>query len=164
MTLTQTYTVRPIEASVVAGLRVRDDAGRVPTSLVDTEGGNPLRCCLQLSRPGEGLLLASYAPLRRWAAARGADAGAYDEVGPVFLHAEPCDGAVGDGYPEEMRGWPRVFRAYDHDGQIIGGSVKDSGEAPEPVLADLFDDPEVAVVHARALVHGCFTFAVERRR
>jgi hypothetical protein len=162
-TVTQAYAVRPIEPSVVAELRVRDDAGRAPTAVIDADGGNPLRCCLQLSRPGERLVLASYAPLRRWAAATGADPGAYDEVGPVFLHAEPCDGAVGDTYPEQMREWPRVFRAYDRRGHIVGGQVKESGQAPEPLLAELFVDPDVVFVHARAVVNGCFTFAVERR-
>jgi hypothetical protein len=158
----RTFTVRPIETSVVAELRVRDDAGRAPSNLVDTDGGSPLRCCLRLSRSGERLLLASYAPLRRWAAATGVDAGAYDEIGPVFLHAELCAGPDGDGWPEEMRGQPRVLRGYGADGRIVDGRVIEEGEAPEPKLHDLLADERVALVHARALVFGCFTFAVER--
>jgi hypothetical protein len=85
-TKTATYAVTPIAPEVLAGLRVRDDAGRVPSLVVDHDGGSPLRCCLRASGPGETLLLASYAPLRRWAAGRGFDPGAYDEVGPVFVH------------------------------------------------------------------------------
>src|SRR3954447_23142173 len=96
---TQTFTVRPIESAVADEVRVLDDAGRRPREVVDADGGTPLRCCLPLSRPGERLLLASYAPLRRELAGPGADQGASDEVGPVHLHAEPCDGAVGDAWP-----------------------------------------------------------------
>jgi hypothetical protein len=162
MTLTQTFVVRPIDADVVADLRRCDDAGRAPLPVVDSDGGSPLRCCLRASRPGEALLLVSYAPLRRWAAARGVDPAAYDEVGPVFIHAEPCDGATGDGYPRDFRRSPRVFRAYDGNGRILDGRLAQPDEDPERVIAELLADERVAVVHARALGFGCFTFAVQR--
>lgn len=162
MTVTAACPVRAIDPAVVADLRVVDDAGHSPRELVDDSGGSPLRCCLRLSRPGERVLLASYAPLRRWAAATGADPGPYDEVGPVYLHANRCAGPVDEGYPDAMRDWPRMFRAYDRNGHILGGRLKENGQAPEPLLDELFRDPAVAVVHARALEHGCFTFAIER--
>jgi hypothetical protein len=162
--MTSDFTVRALDPDVAAALRVRDDAGQVPAEVVDADGGSPLRCCLRLSRPGERLLLASYAPLRRWAASTGADPAAYDEVGPIFLHAEACDGPVGAGFPVDLRTQPRVFRAYDGSGRIIGGRVFEPGQEPEPLLADLLRAPAVAFVHARAVVHGCFTFAVERSR
>src|SRR5436305_1454287 len=108
-TKTSTYAVVPIAPDVAAGLRIRDDAGRAPRLVVDEGGGSPLRCCLRTSRPGEALLLASYAPLRRWAAQSGVDAGAYDEVGPVFIHAQPCTDPAEDGYPGDLRGAPRVL-------------------------------------------------------
>ena len=160
---TQTFTVHPIDPSVVAQLRVLDDAGRVPEAVVEIDGGSPLRCCLRLSRPGERVVLASYAPLRRWATETGADPGAYDEIGPVFLHAELCDGTTDVGWPEELRGSPRVLRGYDADGRIVDGRVVEEGEAPEPRLDDLLADDRIAFVHARALLAGCFTFAITRR-
>jgi Protein of unknown function (DUF1203) len=159
---TQTFTVRPIDPVVAAELRVRDDAGRAPQEVVETEGGSPLRCCLRVARPGERMLLVSYAPLRRWAAATGTDPGAYVELGPVFIHAEPCDGAADDGWPEELRGQPRVLRGYGADGRIVDGRVVEEGEAPEAKLDDLLADDRVAFVHARALLFGCFTFAIDR--
>src|SRR6476469_4800129 len=106
MTLTQTFVVRPIDPDVAAQLRQRDDAGRTPLPVVDAEGGSPVRCCLRASRPGEELLLVSYAPLRRWAAERGVDPAAYDEVGPVFIHPSPCGGPEHTGFPDELRGAP----------------------------------------------------------
>jgi len=162
MTLTQTFVVRPIDSDVVAALRQVDDAGRAPLSVVDAEGGSPVRCCLRVSRPGEQLLLVSYAPLRRWAAARGVDPAAYDEVGPVFIHPTPCGGADHTGLPDELRGTPRVMRAYDGNGRILDGRLVQADEDPEPVINELLDDERVAVVHARALGFGCFTFAVDR--
>jgi hypothetical protein len=163
-TQTHTYVVRPVDADVLAELRVRDDAGREPELVVDVDGGNPLRCCLRLGRPGERMLLASYAPLRRWAAATGADPGAYLELGPVFIHAEPCAGPDSTGWPAEMRGLPRVLRAYDDNGRILGGRVVDETHDADAAIAEVLGDPGVAFVHARALVAGCFTFAIDRAR
>jgi hypothetical protein len=158
----QPFVVHPIHPDVVADLRRCDDAGRAPLLVVDADGGSPVRCCLRVSRPGEELLLASYAPLRRWATERGVDPAAYDEVGPVFVHPEPCDGPTATGYPGELRGSPRVMRAYDGNGRIIDGRLVQPDEDPERALAELLEDERVAVVHARALGFGCFTFAVNR--
>jgi hypothetical protein len=159
----QAFSVSAIEPAVVAELRIRDDAGRAPVAVVDDAGGSPLRCCLRTSRRGEQLMLVSYAPLRRWASGTGADPGPYDEVGPVFIHAESCGGPDGTDYPDELRDTDRVFRAYDDGGHIVRGELAAAGSDHERVLDGLFDDPAVAFVHARALGHGCFTFAVHRR-
>jgi hypothetical protein len=162
-TLTKTFTVRAIAPEVVAALRVRDDAGRAPEPFDEADGGSPLRCCNRLSRRGERIVLASYSPLHRWATARRVDPGAYDETGPVFLHAGSCDGPAHDGFPDDYRGLPRVLRAYDAHGHIVGGQVIDEGASePEQAIDEVFADPGVAFIHARALVAGCFTFAIAR--
>ncbi|MBV9293866.1 MAG: DUF1203 domain-containing protein [Frankiales bacterium] len=153
--------VQAIPGDVVDALRVQDDAGRTPRHTLDADGGTPLRCCLRLSRPGEELLLLSYAPLRRWAAATGADPGPYDEVGPVFVHRAPCDGYAGDGIPPELTGSPRMLRAYSADGSILRGVLAD-GRDLAATTAQLLSDPAVAFVHARAVDVGCFTFAIHR--
>ncbi|MFT2014460.1 DUF1203 domain-containing protein [Streptomyces sp. 796.1] len=160
------YEIRAIAPDVVSALRVRDDAGEAPRTHVSENGGTPLRCCLGRSEPGERMLLVSYAPLRRWAAETGADPGAYDEVGPVFIHPEPCggwtpDAAAAGRYPEPMRGERRVLRAYGATGQILGGRLliegsADHGESVEEALATWYEDPRVAAVHIRAVEFGCF--------
>jgi hypothetical protein len=159
------FEVRAIDAAAVQDLLQADDAGHPPRLLTDEEGGAPLRCCLRPVEPGEDVALVSYAPLRRWARGTGAQPGPYDEVGPVFIHAGPCPGPDGTGYPKWLAGGRRVFRAYSASGGILGGRLfeADAGAGPaaaEAVLAEMFDDPDVAVVHARALEFGCFTFEV----
>jgi hypothetical protein len=162
-TITKTFSIRAIAPEVVAGLRERDDAGRRPEPFVDRDGDNPLRCCNRLSRPGERIVLASYAPLHRWAAVNGVDPGAYDETGPVFLHADPCHGPAHDRFPDDYRGLPRVLRPYDADGRILDGLVIAAGDMhPEDAIDKVFSDPRVAFIHARALLAGCFTFAIDR--
>ncbi|MEV5237724.1 DUF1203 domain-containing protein [Streptomyces cinnamoneus] len=155
---------RPIAPAVLRQLRTRDDAGVTRTPGLDPDGGAPLRCCLLHSTPGERILLVSYAPLRRWAAETGAEPGAYDERGPVFIHAEECEGrAPGSGYPQAMHGARRVLRAYDAQGRILGGRLVELPAAEvDAALAEVFADPRVALVHVRAVEFGCFLLEVRR--
>jgi uncharacterized protein DUF1203 len=164
-----TYEIRPIDPAALAELRLRDDAGRSPRLLTDAEGGSPLRCCLRRIVPGERVALVSYAPLRRWAAETWADPGPYDETGPVFIHPGTCPGPSGTGYPADLSGAPQVFRAYHADGRILGGRLFGVGEpagaqAADAVLTEMFADPDVALIHVRAVEFGCFTFEARRRR
>ncbi|GGT08929.1 DUF1203 domain-containing protein [Streptomyces chromofuscus] len=152
------YCARAVEPTVLKELRSADDAGRETVPVTDEEGGAPLRCCLRRSRPGERIALVSYAPLRRWAAETGADPGAYDEQGPVFIHAGECPGPRGGGLP--FTDSHRTLRRYSAEGRILGGRLVEAGF--EAVLADAFDDPEVALVHVRAVEYGCFLYEVRR--
>jgi hypothetical protein len=166
-TRTTSYEVRAIPAAALSQLREVDDAGHAPRLIVDEAGGSPLRCCLRHSRPGERVALVSYAPLRRWAIRTGADPGPYDEVGPVFIHRQPCSGPDGAGYPADFVGSRRVFRSYSADGRIRDGRLAEAADLSDEVAAgrvleDIFADPKVALVHARAVEFGCFTFEVRR--
>ncbi|WP_409057732.1 DUF1203 domain-containing protein [Streptomyces sp. SYP-A7185] len=162
------FTPLPITPTALEELRAQDDAGHPAHPYVDMEGGSPLRCCLRPVAPGERIALVSYAPLRRWAARTGATPGAYDEQGPVFIHAEECEGpATGSGaYPFARPGALRTLRRYDAQGRIVGGRLL---EIPDPAaagfdeaFAEAFADPEVALVHVRAVEYGCFQFEVRR--
>ncbi|MFE2876228.1 DUF1203 domain-containing protein [Streptomyces roseus] len=161
------HAVRPIAPATLVALRERDDAGRPCAPYEDPEGGAPLRCCLRRSRRGERIALVSYAPLRRWAAEAGVDPGAYDEQGPVFIHAEGCGGpAGGEGHPFAQSGALRTVRRYDAGGRILGGRALFLGEEPdaalEAALAEAFADQRAALVHVRATEFGCFLFEVRR--
>ncbi|MEU1037209.1 DUF1203 domain-containing protein [Streptomyces sp. NPDC005551] len=163
-----TCTARPVEQTVLEELRDRDDAGRPLAPYPDEEGGAPLRCCLRRSVPGERIALVSYAPLRRWAAATWARPGAYDEQGPVFIHAGECAGPEpgGERYPLAGPGVLRVLRRYSDEGHILGGRLleipQDAEAALDGALADAFADPRVALVHVRAVEYGCFLYEVRR--
>ncbi|MGW5419247.1 DUF1203 domain-containing protein [Streptomyces sp. NPDC003943] len=169
---TITYTPLPIPSATLTELRRTDDAGRpcVPyTATTEDDGvGSPLRCCLRPVAAGERIALVSYAPLRRWAGETGAEPGAYDEQGPVFIHAEPCGGpAAGSAsYPFDRPGALRTLRRYDSEGRIVGGRLLEIPEAAteafDEALAEAFADPAVALVHVRAVEYGCFQFEVRR--
>lgn len=160
MTPTTTYRARPIPPAVLKELRDSDDAGRPAVPRTDAEGGAPLRCCLRRSEPGERVALVAYAPLRRRAAENGTDPGAYDEQGPVFVHAEDCAGPAGEELP--FTNGHRVLRRYAADGHILGGRLVETPDAFEDAFAAAFADPEVALVHVRAVEYGCFLYEVRR--
>ncbi|MFE9442803.1 DUF1203 domain-containing protein [Streptomyces sp. NPDC006602] len=155
-----TYIARPILPTVLKELRSADDSGRGMVPVTDDEGGAPLRCCLRRSEPGERTALVSYAPLRRWAAETGADPGAYDEQGPVFIHAQECAGPEGDGLPFTHA--HRTVRRYSREGHILGGRLVQHPDDFEAAIAEAFDDPAVALAHVRAVEFGCFLYEVRQ--
>lgn len=159
-----------IAPAVLAELRERDDAGAVPARWTGETDGAPLRCCLRRARAGERLALISYAPLRRWAARTGAMPGAYDEVGPVFVHLDGCAGPdPAAGYPFAETGASRVVRRYTAQGAIAGGEFVALPPGPGAAQAVMrgaleraFADPETALVQVRAVEYGCFQYEVRR--
>src|ERR1700674_2084567 len=66
--------------------RMRDDYGNDLTAKVD-DGTGPCRHCLQYAKPGDRLILFSYRPFEKPAL--------YQEVGPVFIHADGCERYAG---------------------------------------------------------------------
>ncbi|MFE5889443.1 DUF1203 domain-containing protein [Streptomyces sp. NPDC056468] len=154
-----THLAHPIDPTALKELRSADDAGRRTVPVTDEEGGAPLRCCLRRSAPGERIALVSYAPQRRRAAETGVDPGAYDEQGPVFIHAEECGGPDGDALP--FANAHRTVRRYSGDGRILGGRLVEPGDF-ERAFAEAFADPGVAFVHVRAVEYGCFLYEVRR--
>lgn len=157
MTITRTFHIEAIPADELDRMRARgaDEAGNAFTPFVTYEpDGSPLRCCLRMARTGEAIAVIAYAPP--------GTAGAYREVGPVFVHAEPCDGYRKPGtWPAEFRDRKQVLRAYDEQGRIADALVIDASDA-ETGLARLFADPATAVVHSRNVAYGCFMFAIRR--
>ncbi|MGW5093784.1 DUF1203 domain-containing protein [Streptomyces nodosus] len=168
------YAPLPIPPAALEELRRADDAGRPMRPYAAREDGvpldcvgSPLRCCLRAVEPGERVALVSYAPLRRWAAATGTDPEAYDEVGPVFIHAGACEGPRDTGgYPFARPGALRTVRRYDAEGHIIGGRLLEIPEEADAgfdrAFTEAFSEPEVALVHVRAVEYGCFHFEVRR--
>jgi len=147
----------PIPRAQLQNIRATgaDEAGNRLAVQVDTEGGNPLRCCLRESAPGERVLLIAYTPP--------GTRGAYAERGPVFIHAEPCSGYLTpDRYPPALSHRQQVTRAYDRDGRIAEGILVNDGEHAVTVIRELLGRPDVTLVHLRNVGYGCYNFAVRR--
>lgn len=147
----------PIPAATLDGIRAAgmDEAGNQLTVQTVTDGGSPLRCCLRETVPGERVLLIAYTPP--------GGRGEYAERGPVFIHAEPCDGyRTPDRYPAALSHRQQVVRAYDRDGRIADGVLVEDGEQAMTAIRELLARPEITLVQLRNVGYGCYNFAVSR--
>jgi hypothetical protein len=151
---TGALTFEAIPAAELAEIRAagRDEAGNSLTVQADN-GGSPVRCCLRETRPGERVMLIAYTPP--------GTAGAYAERGPVFVHADPCEGyPTPRRYPPGLRHRMQVVRAYDRQGRIADGVLAADGLQAEAVIAEMLARPDAGLVHLRNVGYGCYNFAV----
>jgi hypothetical protein len=156
--ITSTLRFEPIPPGELQAIRAAglDEAGNRLTALAVTDGGDPLRCCLRETRPGDRVLLIAYTPP--------GTSGAYAERGPVFIHAGPCEGyRTPHLYPPELRHRQQVARAYDLSGRIADGVLASDGGHALEVIGEMLARPDVAIVHLRNVGWGCYNFAVRRR-
>lgn len=154
--MTVAYTIHALPDEVLNAARASGvDASGNRVERVVAEGGEPLRCCLRDAAPGEKLALFGYQPP--------IPAGPYREVGPVFAHAEPCDGRAAVGaYPPDWYGRSQVLRAYDERGWIHDATRVHDGGDPEAAIAAVLAEPGVVQVHSRNVAYGCYMFAITR--
>lgn len=152
------FRVHPIAAAELDDIRRHhvDRFGNAPERFV-SEGGDQLRCCLCLSRPGEQLWVIAHAPLtaqRPWR-----------EVGPVFVHSDHCEGYDPTvGLPDFVRGSSLVLRSYTADQAMhyAGNRLTGPDDDLTAVLHELLTDPEIAEVHLRNVGAQCFIARVNR--
>jgi hypothetical protein len=148
--------VVPIPSSVAEQIRatLRDDFGNV-LKAVESEGGAPCRHCLRLTVPGERVILFSYRPF--------AAPCPYQEIGPIFIHADGCARFEGDRrFPEAFRERPGIVRPYTARHEIA-----DAQEIARPgqlldAATRMLEIPDVSYVHVRSLTRGCYLFRIER--
>jgi hypothetical protein len=149
-------TIHPIHADLLDAIREtgEDGHGNSFTAYPATGHGEPLRCCLRCARRGEPIALISYAPLD--------GPSPWREVGPVYVHAEECEGYhADDELPAELRSGPRVLRTYRPDGSLNYDHNTLVGEEDlEPSIEKLLALPDVGAVHVRTVLPQCFLYAV----
>jgi Protein of unknown function (DUF1203) len=153
-----TFRIRAIPQARLERLRVSkfDDFTNRLEVITDESGGAPLRCCLRTAMPGDRIVLIAYRPFDRL--------GPFAEVGPVFVHAEPCAGyAYPDRYPEGFRERELVFRPYRFDGWMAYSAIAIAdGSRAEKVVEEIFADPAIEMIHTRNVYAGCYMFAIDR--
>jgi hypothetical protein len=158
MTTTITdLAVLAIDPDRLAAIRAAgvDEHGNPFTGFA-AEGWEPLRCCLRIARTEEQIALMGY---RRFETVS-----PWAEVGPVYVHAAPCEGYRADaGLPPELRTGPRILRGYTADSSLAYDHITHvpAGVDIETSLRELLAAPEVAEVHVRPLMTQCFLYAVQ---
>lgn len=115
---------------------------------------SPCRVCLEDARPGERLLLFSYAAITR--------PRPYRFVGPIFIHADGCAPyANGQELPPMLLSRLLSVRAFSAADALVEAEVMKGGEL-EMFVQRLFENPEVSSVHVHTARPGCFLCRIER--
>ena len=152
---TSTFRIVPLPTEVAESARRAAEAGAADHAVViaDSPTGYPCRHCLRFAKPGERMILFSYAAIP--------PGRPYSESGPIFVHAEPCESySTTHEYPDDLRRG-RAFRAYNASYDMIDAEVA-NGSEPEAIVDKLLRNPDTAFVDARSVTHGCYTFRIER--
>ena len=125
----------------------------VQASVASASGYGPCRHCLRRTQVGERRLLLNYNPYP--------EPDQVSVVGPIFIHEEPCEAFVGEGFPGELRGLPMRLQGHLRDGSGIVNRFLDS-QFPEAAIENLFHDPEIGFIALRNEEAGCFIARIER--
>ena len=132
------------------------DVNGQPALIRISEGlSNPCRHCLGLIAEGEEKLVLSYRPF--------GSLQPYAEIGPIFLHKNPCNRYQSDKLPA----WfdyldPSIIRGYGSDDWILypTGDVVPGADLTA-ACRRILEDSTVAYVHIRSK-YNCFQCRVDR--
>src|SRR4026209_2580896 len=110
---TSTFRIVPLSTEIADAARhaARSGAADHTVVIADSPEGYPCRHCLRFATPGERLVLFPYASI---------PAGhPYSEIGPIFVHEQPCERyLMTDQVPPDLRRG-RVIRAYNSNYEMI---------------------------------------------
>ncbi|MBZ9694008.1 DUF1203 domain-containing protein [Mesorhizobium sp. CO1-1-9] len=154
--MTIQFTALPTE-NVRALQRGGPDAyGRTPERKISDGDGMPCRHCLRNIAAGDVYLILAYRPFP--------DPQPYAETGPIFLHAQECERAVGTReLPEILDSPDYIVRGYGGDDRIVYGS---GGIIPTGAIAaraeTLLEREDIAYVHVRSARNNCYQCRIER--
>ena len=146
-----TDSVRALQAGAA------DANGQPPERRVSDGDGVPCRHCLSDVEAGAPFLILAHRPFPT--------VQPYAEIGPIFLHAEPCDRYSDDAaMPPMMRRTERfLLRGYGTDDRIVYGT---GAVVPTTNLAStasvLLERSEIAYLHVRSASNNCFQCRIDR--
>lgn len=133
-----------------------DANGQTPERGVSNGVGTPCRHCLRIIPEGAAMLTLSHRPFPA--------PQPYAELGPVFLCADPCEGAAATtALPEILNSADYILRGYSAQDRIVYGSGRVVPTAMIAAEADLtLDHPDVAYVHVRSASNNCYLVRIDR--
>lgn len=147
-----------LETPIVQALRDGDvDAnGQRAERHVCDGSGVPCRHCLAPIGAGQPYLILAHRPF--------STPQPYAEVGPIFLHALPCERyPEGPSIPPMLQSAQYLLRGYDADHRIVYGSgqIVPTARIPE-VAANMMLSCRIAYVHVRSAANNCYQCRIER--
>jgi hypothetical protein len=135
-----------------------DANGQRPERHISDGDGVPCRHCQRDVAAGEPYLILAYRPFP--------EVQPYAEVGPIFLHAEPCERYAPTGETPSMfmrAGRRYLLKGYRANDRICYGTgqIVEPGEVAGAARA-ILERPDVAYVHVRSALNNCFQCRIDR--
>ncbi len=134
-----------------------DANGQPPERHVSVGDGAPCRHCQADVEAGEPYLILAYRPFPA--------PQPYAEIGPIFLHAAPCERyPATDAVPPMFLKRDRfLVKGYSANDRIVYGTgrIVASSDVAR-AAADILTRPDVAYVHARSALNNCFQCRIDR--
>lgn len=121
--------------------------------VADSPSGYPCRVSLADAAPGEELVLLNHV--------------SHDVAGPfrtsygIYVRKGAETAAFTDAPPEMLDKRTLGLRGFDKEGMLKGALLAMPGEA-DARIRELFEQPEIATIHAHNAAHGCFLARIER--
>lgn len=151
------YHAMPTEHARAFQSGAPDANGQAPERHISDGDGNPCRHCLTEIAAGDPYLILAYRPFP--------GPQPYAEIGPIFLHAGPCERhpevAVA---PAMFLGWERLLvKGYSANDRIVYavGAVVEVREM-DAYAAELLAREDIAYVHARSAQFNCYQVRIDR--
>ena len=152
-----TYAVTSLPAEPFAPLFAMDDealAARGARRVVaDAPLGFPCRVSLDDAAPGETLILVNYEHQPAPTPFRASHA--------IFVRESVEPVATVDEIPPALRRRLLALRAFDQEGMMRAADIVEGAQA-DALIATLFDNPEIAYLHAHYAKWGCYAARIDR--
>ncbi|WP_067735348.1 DUF1203 domain-containing protein [Novosphingobium naphthalenivorans] len=141
---TQYFAMKPEELA-------RSGAQRV---IADADRGFPCRISLEDARAGESLILLHYVSHDV--------ANPYRTAYAIYVREQaPEPEPWIDCLPPVFEGRPLSLRGFDAQGMLCDAELAVPGEAEDKIRA-LFENPQIACIHAHNAAYGCFAARIDR--
>lgn len=152
-----TFISMPTDVARAYQAGALDANGPKPERHISSGTGVPCRHCQRDVAADEPYLILAYSPFPR--------VQPYAEIGPIFLHAEPCDRyPVSDEMPAMFLKRERyLLKGYLADDRICYGTGQIVASADVPAAAArILARDDVAYVHVRSALNNCYQCRIER--
>ncbi|MGD9811482.1 MAG: DUF1203 domain-containing protein [Sphingobium sp.] len=152
------YRIEGLDPSTFAPLFAMHDAQLAAINarrvVADADRGYPCRVSLEDARAGESLILLNHV--------------SHDVATPfrssyaIYVRAAATRAEIfEDCTPPVFEGRPLAFRAFDAQGMMRDARLAAAGEA-DVAIRTLFENDEIAYLHAHNAAHGCYAARVLR--
>lgn len=120
----------------------------------DSKPGFPCRITLEDAEPGESLLLLNHVSNDA--------SNPYRSTHAIFVREMAKAAArFDDAVPPSFNGRTLGLRGFDSEGMLVSAALAMPGEADDAIRF-LFEQPEIATIHAHNAARGCFVARIER--